>query len=389
LRTVIRILRIINRFNLGGPTFNATYLSRYLPARFRTTLLGGTPMPHEQHSGFIADAVGQPYVELKNMSRSLSIWGDIRSFLAIVQHIRAFRPHIVHTHAAKAGLLGRLAALLFRVPIRVHTYHGHVFSGYFSPAVSTLVQWVERQLAKGTHAIVAISESQKKDLVEIFRIAPAHKVHVIPLGLDLQKFTEKKAERRKIFRDTYNCSPHTFVFGVVGRLTAIKNHKLLFEAFAAMPDEPMLLVVIGDGELRASLEAEASRIHLSSRNKRIQFTSWIKAIHEVLPGIDAVVLSSDNEGTPVSLIEAQAAGVPVVATRVGGVSQCMQENETGLLVEAKDPKALSEAMLTVKENQMLREQMAQKGPAFVLPRFGHERLVGDMAALYDALLKSR
>jgi glycosyltransferase involved in cell wall biosynthesis len=389
LRALTRILRIINRFNLGGPTYNATYLSRYLPDTYTTTFIGGSPMEQELHSGFIPESVGQPYIELPNMSRRISLWNDARSFMSLLGYMRKLRPHLVHTHAAKAGVIGRLAAICCRVPIRVHTYHGHVFSGYFSPTVSNLVQRAERFLAKHTHAIVAISESQKKDLVELYRIAPSEKVHVIPLGLDLKKFTENKEERRIAFRHAHGLSDSTFVYGIVGRLTAIKNHRLLFEAFALLPDlAPTVLVVVGDGELRSVLEEQAHSITSASKYKKILFTSWIKEIHLALPGFDAVVLSSNNEGTPVSLIEAQAAGVPVISTLVGGVMQCVAHNETGLLVEAQQPLALSEAMKEIKDNAALRSTMASKGPEFALRRFGYERLIKEMDELYCELLKT-
>lgn len=381
-----RILRIINRYNLGGPTYNAAYLSRYLPSTFETMLVGGSPQPSEEHSGFILDRIGMPYTEIPEMSRSINPINDLKAFHRLIGILRDYRPDIVHTHAAKAGLLGRMAAIYCGVPHIVHTYHGHVFEGYFSPTVSKGVQLIERQLAKRSSAIVTISEAQHRDIVERFKIVSEEKAHIIPLGLDLDPFAKDKDAKRANFRKHYSIEENEFVFAIVGRLTAIKNHTLLLEAFFALPDDlPRTLFIVGDGEERAALEKIVADQQLPSTIK-VVFTSWIKNMSDTMPAFDCVVLSSDNEGTPVSLIEAQAAGVPVISTDVGGVRNCMLENKSGLIVSRKNAAELSSAM----HRMMLRSgDFKDQGVDFVMSKYSYHRLVNDMSALYNQLLQTK
>ena len=385
MSTVTRILRIINRFNLGGPTYNAAYLSRYLPDSFETRLLGGSPQASEEHSGFILDRIGMPYIEIPEMSRSVNPLNDWKAFQKIVRYIKEYQPHLVHTHAAKAGLLGRLAAIHCGVPHIVHTFHGHVFEGYFSPLVANGVKITERQLAKRSSAIITISEAQRYDIVERFKIVAPEKAHIIPLGLDLEPFTLEKEQKRSSFRSRYQLAENEFVFAIVGRLTAIKNHRLLLQAFFALPpDLPRTLLIVGDGEERKALE-EIVQSHSLPPHINILFTSWIKNMSEVMPAFDCVVLSSDNEGTPVSLIEAQAAGVPVISTDVGGVRNCMIENKSGIIVPRNNIEALSQAL----HRMMLRStEYKDQGISFALSTFGYQRLVKEMSALYTQLLQT-
>jgi len=382
---VTRILRIINRFNLGGPTYNAAYLSRYLPAPFETRLIGGSPQASEEHSGFILDNIGMSYIEIPEMSRSLNPLNDWKAFWQIVRHIKEYKPDIVHTHAAKAGLLGRAAALYCKVPHIVHTYHGHVFEGYFSPIVSSGVKMIERQLARRSSAIVTISEAQHHDIVDRFKIVNAQKAHIIPLGLDLDPFSANAEQKRMNFRTKYNLSETEFVFAIVGRLTAIKNHRLLLEAFFSIEEKtPRTLLIVGDGEERNALETIVQSQPTSSHIK-VVFTSWLKNMSEVLPAFDCVVLSSDNEGTPVSLIEAQAAGVPVISTDVGGVRNCLIEEKSGIVVPRQNAIELSTAM----HRMMLRSaDFKGQGKDFVLNKYSYHRLVNDMSILYTQLLQS-
>jgi glycosyltransferase involved in cell wall biosynthesis len=387
-----RVLRIINRFNLGGPTYNASYLTRYLAPEFETLLIGGSPQPGEAHSGFIPESLGITYRELTSMSRSVNALRDWQSFTEIRKIIREFRPDIVHTHAAKAGALGRIAARSLGVPVIVHTYHGHVFDQYFSPWKSALVQRAERMLAVSTDAIVTISEMQKLDIVRRFRIAPEEKVHVIPLGFDLDRFVVDAETRRKAFRQKWQLSEHECAVALIGRFAPVKNHALFIRAFAvAKKTNPKLRAfLIGDGPLVSELKALIESLGLTwsddPGNSDITFTSWIKNIPEIMPGLDIVALSSLNEGTPVSLIEAQAAGKPVISTDVGGVRDCVLSGESGIICALNDVPAFAAAMTAVSGDSSLRNAMGAEGKTFVFQRFHYTRLVADTRALYHSLL---
>jgi len=387
-----RVLRIINRFNLGGPTYNASYLTRYLAPEFETLLIGGSPQPGEAHSGFIPESLGITYRELTSMSRSVNALRDWQSFTEIRKIIREFRPDIVHTHAAKAGALGRIAARSLGVPVIVHTYHGHVFDQYFSPWKSELVQRAERLLARSTDAIVTISEMQKLDIVQRFRIAPEEKVRVIPLGFDLDRFAVDAEMRRKAFRQKWQLSEHQCAVALIGRFAPVKNHALFIRAFAdAKKTNPKLRAfLIGDGPLRSELKALIESLGLTwsdaPGSSDITFTSWIKNIPEIMPGLDIVALSSLNEGTPVSLIEAQAAGKPVISTDVGGVRDCVLSGESGIICDLNDVPAFAAAMTSLAGDATLRAAMGAEGKTFVFQRFHYTRLVADTRALYHSLL---
>ncbi|MDZ4822690.1 MAG: glycosyltransferase [Flavobacteriales bacterium] len=387
----MKILRIINRFNLGGPTYNAAHLTRYLSPKYETKLIGGAPLPEEEHSGFILDNLGLQYSELKEMKRGVNALSDVWAWREMSRIIKEYRPDIVHTHAAKAGALGRMAAWRNKVPIIVHTFHGHVFSQYFNSVKTGLIKKTERFLASKSDAIVAISESQKRELVHVHRICSENKVRVIPLGLDLLRFSVAREKRREIFRKKYLLEGNEFALGIIGRFAAVKNHNLFFDALKLLasthPQKKFKAFVIGDGTTKREMIKYCAPLRVSEKpdaDAQIIFTSWIKNMEEVLPGLDCVVLTSLNEGTPVSLIEAQAASVPVISTDVGGVQDCMIHNQTGILLHSFDEAELTDSILNLHD-PALRFQMGQKGCEFVNSKFSWQRLVADMDQLYTEL----
>jgi glycosyltransferase involved in cell wall biosynthesis len=385
-----RILRIINRYNIGGPTYNAAYLSKYLPDAYETVLVGGSPQPHEAHSGYILDQLSMPYREIPEMGRSIKLLDDWRAFRKICRLIREFKPDIVHTHAAKAGALGRIAARYCGVPIIIHTYHGHVFDGYFSGIKSFLVKSIERMLGKISTAIVAISPLQLEQISAKHRIIPSRKMHVIPLGFDLDRFSNKQEEKRQLFRSQYQLKPEEVAIGIIGRLTAIKQHELFLSSFALTAAEhaSVRAFVIGDGErmdeLKKLWQQIAMEHHLAE--SRLVFTSWIKEVDTALAGLDIVAMTSINEGTPVSLIEAQAAGKPVVTTNVGGVADCVDDMRSGIIVSNQSPENFAAAMNRLIANPNERQAMGRLGHAFVRERFSYQRLIQDMDTLYKMLI---
>ncbi|UKN02218.1 glycosyltransferase [Paracrocinitomix mangrovi] len=389
---MIKILRIINRFNLGGPTYNATYLTAYLPEQYQTKLIGGSHEEHEGASTFILDEHKVKYEIVDSMQREISFANDKKALKELRQIIREFKPDIVHTHASKAGFLGRLAAAKENVPIVVHTFHGHVFHSYFGNLKTGLYKKLERYVAKKTDVIIAISEIQKKELCEIHKIAPCGKFRVIPLGFDLDRFRENKDSKRLAFRNKYEIKDDELAIGIIGRLTAIKNHSLFIQSISASltrTDKKLKVLIIGDGELMKEIKEECAEVEQQIGKQIFVFTSWIKNISEALPGLDLVCLSSKNEGTPVSLIEAQAAGVPVVTTNVGGVLNVVDNGNTGIVVDGFEVKDYANALLDLINNEEKRAKMSQNGWNHVEEKFHYLRLCKDMDNLYQELLEKK
>lgn len=389
-----RILRIINRFNLGGPTYNAAYLTKYLPDDFETMLLGGMKDETEDSSQFIVENMGITPTILPEMQREINLLKDIRAYRKIKKIISEFKPDIVHTHASKPGALGRLAAHKMRVPVIIHTFHGHVFHSYFSPTKTRFYKGLERKLAKMSTCIIAISEKQKRELAEEHQICPSEKIEVVPLGFDLHRFQEDISKKREVFREEFSLGDDDIAVSIVGRLVPIKNHELFLEALKWSKERLNRRIkgfIVGDGESRSSLENYCSAIGLtyssdSDDDVDVYFTSWVKNVDFVNAGSDIIALTSKNEGTPVSLIEAQAGNRAIVSTRVGGIEDVVIPDETALLSEPHNPERFKENLLKLAKDDALRRSLGQKGWEFVRDKFHYERLARDVAALYERLL---
>ncbi len=405
-----RVLRIINRFNLGGPTHNAAYLTRYLPGDFETLLVGGAQEQSEEGSGHILKNMGVEPMILPEMQREVAPWRDRSAYRRIKQLIKEFKPDIVHTHAAKAGAVGRMAASELGVKAIVHTFHGHVFHSYFGAVRTAMYKNIERFLARRSSRIVAISEKQKSELVDEHRICTSDKVSVIPLGFDLSKFQQEQATKRTLFRRVYGLADDEIAIGIVGRLVPVKNHDLFLAAVKQVRERTGRKVrafVVGDGEERERLEGLTRELgltqvqgpyfnghgfghgvngHAMVERADVTYTSWIKEIDIVNAGVDVVALTSVNEGTPVSLIEAQAANKPIVSTKVGGIENVVVEGGTALLSPTEDVERFSSNLLKVVEDDGLRSRMAQGGWEHVRQRYHYTRLVDDTAAMYRELL---
>jgi glycosyltransferase involved in cell wall biosynthesis len=392
----IKVLRIINRFNLGGPTYNAAYLTKYLEPDFETLLVGGVKYEEEGSSEFILESLGIKPVIIPEMKRSLSFKDDKKAYLKIKKIIQEFQPDIVHTHASKAGTLGRLAAAKCKVPVIIHTFHGHVFHSYFGKAKTLLYKTIERYLAKKTTKIIAISDIQKEELWKQHQICKKDKLVVVPLGFDLDRFQEDVEEKRKSFRDKYKIEDDEIAIGIIGRLVPIKNHPLFINAINDVKkktSKKIRVFIIGDGEEKGQLIGLLKRIGLDYTewndekvSATITFTSWIKDIDWANAGLDIIALSSLNEGTPVSLIEAQASNKPIITTNVGGVENIVMENETALIIESDNLDQFSEGLLKLIDDDKLREKMSQKGWGFVKKEFHYSRLIFDVKELYYSLI---
>jgi len=232
-----KVLRVLNRFNLGGPTYNVAYLSRYLDKNFESILVGGEPEKGETDSMHIMEDLGLKPIILPELKRNPNLLDDIKAYRALRKLIREHKPDIVHTHAAKAGALGRLAAIHEKVPVIVHAFHGHVFNNYFSSGVTKIFIQIERWLAKRSTKIIAISEEQKKDLSEVYRICPEEKIEIVPLGFDLERFREDLDLKRNKTRTDYNLHENTIAVAIIGRLAPIKNHQLFLEALRIIQEK--------------------------------------------------------------------------------------------------------------------------------------------------------
>ena len=392
-----KVLRIINRFNIGGPTFNAAYLSKYLPSNYETLLIGGEKEDHEESSLHVLHELGLKPLIIPEMRRSINPLNDYFVYRKLKNIIEEFKPDIVHTHAAKAGTIGRLAAYNAKVPVILHTFHGHVFHSYFNKTKTAVFKNVERNLAAKSTKIIAISERQKYELGTIHRICAPEKIEVVPLGFDLTRFQENYETKRKSFRTQYNIADDEIAVGIIGRIVPIKNHEMFIRAWKAASDKTSKKIrafIVGDGENRTKVENLAKELGISvcaqnfEKSKcSLTFTSWIKEIDFVNAGLDIVALCSLNEGTPVSLIEAQAANNPVLSTKVGGVENIVMEGKTGLLCEVGDLDKYSVQLLELLENDELRTKMQQAGWESVKEKFHYTRLVKDIDKLYSSLLK--
>lgn len=386
-----RILRIINRFNLGGPTYNAAYLTKHLSPSFETLLVGGMKEDSEESSEFILDELGVERELIPEMRRSVDPLKDRRVLKRLRGLIRDYRPDIVHTHASKAGALGRRAAAMEGVPLIFHTFHGHVFHSYFGKWKTRFYKAVERNLARDSTSLIALSEEQKEELTTEHRICPPEKVEILPLGFELSRFQKDMENKRSRFRQEWGLGEEELAIGIVGRLVPVKGHELFLEALARLKKKdgipPVKGFIVGDGEEKEALMVKAEKCGLQVGRKEdpdadLIFTSWIREVDRVWAGMDLATLTSFNEGTPVSLIEAHAAGLPVVSTRVGGVSSIVRDGESGHLLRERDPEELATVWEQLLKDPSLRKAQGQRGKEEVWDRFSVERLVKDMETLY-------
>ncbi len=389
----IRVLRVIARLNMGGPALHVAYLSAGLAERgYDTTLVAGSLALGEESMAGVAAELGVPIVTVPELHREISPLRDLRAVYHLAQLIRELRPQILHTHTAKAGAIGRLAALLAgsaRPPIIVHTFHGHVLRGYFDPLRSSLFRLLERWLARRTTALVAVSPEVRDDLVAL-GIAPRERFTVVRLGIELDKRvgavdgdTQGRETRRLL-----GITPDRFVVGWIGRMTGVKRTDDVLLAVRLLREHGVdaVLCMVGDGPDRDALERRAHELGI------VRDSLFLGYQDEVAPyyaAFDALILPSANEGTPVSAIEALAGGRPVVATRVGGVPDVVRDGVDGFLVEPGDVDAMADRLARLASDPKLRHRMGEAGRASVHERYSVERLLDDVDRLYRTLLAAK
>lgn len=373
------VVRIIARTNVGGPALQVTALMRHLPVGDypQTLLRGQCAVDEEDYLDLVATDV--PSTLVPGLGRSVRLFGDLRALVFIVRELRRIRPTIVHTHTAKAGVLGRIAAVVARVPVRVHTFHGHVLHGYFGPVVTRAVVLVERVLACTTTHIVAVGEQTLADLVAA-RIASADRSSIIAPGVDEGRHIPATKARAALGFDPERLAGDALLVVFVGRLTAIKRPERFCElARSLATSHPHVhFAIAGDGALRAELEAAAPT--------NVTFLGMCDDITVVMRAADLCVLTSDNEGMPVALIEAAMHGVPAVTTDAGSVRQVVLDGESGVVVPIGDAEALRAAVVTLLDDPARRAPMGAAGKRHAQKHFSSHRLVDDYRRLYDTLL---
>ena len=387
-RRPLRVARIIARLNVGGPAHHVTLLTARLDAdEFTSELLTGRPSEHEGQFTAVLDSSGVHPVEIAHLGPAISPLADLRALAELIRRLRRMRPDLVHTHTAKAGALGRIAALTVRPrPIIVHTYHGHVLEGYFGPVVTAGYRLLERLLARVSDQLVAVSQQTADDLVRL-RVARPEQFAVIPIGLDVGLFLALSPEPDAGARREAGAEAGDVVLAYVGRLVPIKRVDVLLRALAlALQDVPrLLLLVVRDGELLGEHERLARELGLGDR---VRFLGFRFDLDRIAAATDIAVLASDNEGTPVALIEAGAAARPSVATDVGGVADILVP-ETGRLVAPRDPAALAAAIVALAQDPPLRAAMGAAARERVAAAYHADRLVADVTRLYEALASER
>jgi len=398
----IRVVRIIDRLNVGGPAKHVTWLTAGLdPGRFETTLITGVVPESEGDMSYFARAAGVEPIVIEEMGRELSL-GDVVVIFKILRELFRLKPHIVHTHKAKAGAVGRVAATIYKwltpsaLRLRprelgvVHTYHGHVFHSYYGAAKTRLFIAIERALARFcADRIVAISERQRDEICRSFKVGRFEQFTVIPLGIDFDEIDSRRGRLRR----EIGVGADDVLVGVVGRLCEVKNHAMLIESAAKMKAAGTAFVIVGDGHLRPELEAQARAAGLDGS---VIFTGFRSDAASLYADFDIAALTSLNEGTPLALIEAMGCGCAAASTEVGGVADLMgRRRETqdgftvwdhGVTAPSRDVNAFTNGLTYLIERPRLRREMGERGRAFVSSRLSKGRLVGDIENLYRGLI---
>jgi len=377
--TPLRVMRVVARMNVGGPALQSATLMRELPSdRFEQRLYTGFVEPGEADYVDLR-APGLTVHRVPTLGRRIRPADDVRALAALTAEMRRFRPHIVHTHTFKAGALGRVAAALAHVPARVHTFHGHLLTGYFPPRTVRLISMTESILARHTDHLIAVGDRVRDDLLAA-GIGRAGQYTVVPPGTSLAPLPPSQVAREQL-----GLPPGGKVVAYVGRLTRIKRPDRLIaaarEVIAAVPG--VTFAICGDGELGADVSSAARAL-----GPPIRLLGWRADVEKVYAAADLVLLTSDNEGMPVSLIEAGLAGVPAVATNVGSVAEVVDDGSTGLLTRC-DADDLAQSVIRLLRDDRLRHQMGAAATSWTCERFGAERLAADVERVYEAIALDR
>jgi glycosyltransferase involved in cell wall biosynthesis len=391
----MKVVRIIARLNVGGPAVHVILLTHELAKRgFESVLLVGPVPETEGDMEYLASRWNVPLTHIAELIRPLSLKSDIVALWKIYKILLKEKPDIVETHTAKAGTLGRIAALMARVPVRIHMFHGNVFDGYFSPTKTRFFLFIERFLARFTDRIITVSKSQSNELVEKYGIGNQQKFKVVHLGIDLDSFRNRERHGDLCFEEH---NGRALRIGWVGRFTEIKDPLFFVDAAAVLKGSGFnaKFVMVGDGHMRQVVEA---RIASQGLGACFTLTGWSNEMSAVYSQIDLIALTSVNEGTPITIIESMASGLAFVAFNVGGLSDLVTGNgqemdgfqifDNGILVSHREPKQFANALSILLQDPDRRRQMGEAGKRFVFRNFNKERLAEDMALLYKSLMPS-
>ena len=378
---------MVARLNVGGVAMHVISLADRLRAPgmpdFDSRIVCGVVGPNEADMSYIAADKAVPVTIIRELGRELTLRGDLLTTIKLWRLIRRERPDVVHTNTAKSGFVGRIAARAAGVPVVVHTFHGHVFQGYFGPRKTRVFLNLERLCARLSDRIIVPSTELKRQIAEQYRVCSAEKIDVIGVGLELDKLAALPRHTGS-FRAQQTIPADAPLIGIVGRLVPIKNHDLFLHAARMVLDRQpdAYFTVIGDGERRAELTALAVSLGLS---ERVRFTGWITDVAPVYSALDALALCSYNEGLPISVIEAMAARVPVTATNVGGVADLLPDPKFGALVPSGDAAGLAEGLL----NGLRGQYDLEAAQSYILAHYDMEALAQQTARLYRKALTAR
>jgi glycosyltransferase involved in cell wall biosynthesis len=383
----LKLFQVIARLNVGGAAVYNILLTKYLSEKgYDSRMIKGQEDPNE---GYILDVTRdyeqeKLHIFIPNLKRDISILQDMVAFFKLMRLFYREKPHVVHTHTAKAGVLGRIAAFVTAVPVKVHTFHGHTFKGYFGRIRTRFFLLIEQVLGRLSDCITTETPALREDLIS-FKIAPQEKIKVVPLGLELDQFVDLSSYRG-VLRKRLGLQEHTIIVGIVARLVPIKAVDLFLHSAKRLISvhDKVHFVIVGDGELRAELQTTAEELGLAGK---VTFTGFWKDLREVYADLDIVALTSLNEGCPVSIIEALAAGKPVVATAVGGVKDVIQHGENGLLVPPGDPDRIARACADLIDSPSTRQRLADRGRRTVFENFAIQDSVDLVEQLYLSLLE--
>jgi len=380
---MIKILNIITRLNIGGASIHVVEISQmFNDTHYSSTVLYGDVESNEKDMLYLAKEYDFPMINLPTMGRSINLFQDLLLIPRLRKIIKRLKPDIVHTHTAKAGLVGRVAARLAGVPVILHTFHGNNFRGYFGKVMSWISVHLEKALARISTRIIAISDQQRDELLR-YKICRAEKLRVIHLGFEFGKICHDETHEG-MFKAAYGLAPDVKLVGFVGRLTAIKNPFTFIDiARRVLPGrDDLVFAFVGDGELAEPLKAEVRSLGLQDR---ILFTGFIKDLRPLYADMDALLLTSLNEGTPVAIIEAVANRVPVLASRVGGVPNLISDGESGWLFAPQDKDAFADTLLKVLDDRILREGVTARAWQNISARYSAQRLKTELQGLFEEL----
>ncbi|MEO6915395.1 MAG: glycosyltransferase [Chitinophagaceae bacterium] len=389
---------IINRLVIGGVAINSLEVIKALKSEFHLILVTGSRNEDEFELPVTGEYSGNyELVRIPGLQRSINPLNDLKALLSLRSLILERKPSIVHTIGAKPGFLGRLAAKLCRVPIIIHAYHGHVFSAYFNPLLSAIVVGLEKLSARWTTAIISVSKKQIVELAEKYHIASKEKMFYLPIGINHQNFHDETGKKRAAFRQKYLLDDDEIAIGIIGRIVPVKDHVFFLDIVQRTihRNSKIRYFVIGDGEkLRLKLEQLAAEKGIDftyfpkhPRKAFLTFTSWLSQMDVVMAGLDIISLTSKNEGTPLSIIEAGLMAKPVVATDVGAVDEVMLPGITGYIIKHGDLDRFVTRLLSLTEDSSLRRKMGSEGKRYATGRFGIEKQVKATRDLYNALLE--